>query len=73
MIFFSPIDSGAPGIMSFSLIYWILMLLWFVFGLWSNWPAPNSGGPLRPLGGTLLLFVLLLLLGWKTFGPPVHA
>jgi len=42
------------------------MLLWLVFGLWSNWPAP------RPIGGTLLLFILLVILGWKVFGPPVH-
>jgi hypothetical protein len=56
--------------MSFALIYWILMLFWLFFGLWSNWPA--AGSPFRPLGGTLLLFILLVLLGWKVFGPPVH-
>jgi len=57
--------------MSFALIYWILMLLWLVFGLWSNWPA--TGGRFQPLGGTLLLFILLVLLGWKVFGAPVHS
>jgi hypothetical protein len=56
--------------MSFALIYWILMLVWLVFGLWSNWPV--SGG-VRPLGNTLLLFILLVLLGWKVFGAPVHS
>ena len=58
--------------MSFALIYWILMLLWLVFGIWINWPA---GGPanVKPLGGTLLLFILLVLLGWKVFGAPIHS
>ncbi len=52
--------------MSFGLMYWILMLLWFVFGLWSSWPNHYV------VGGNLLLFILLLLLGWKVFGAPVH-
>lgn len=56
--------------MSFSLVYWILMLLWLVLGLWGQWPA--TGGNFRPLGGTLLLFILLVILGWSQFGPPVH-
>jgi hypothetical protein len=53
--------------MTFGLLYWILMLIWFLFGLYFSW------GPGRyPLvGGHLLLFILLLLLGWKTFGAPV--
>lgn len=60
--------------MSFALIYWILMLIWLVFGLWSNWPAGTPGGSgFRPLGGTLLLFILLVLLGWRVFGAPVHS
>ena len=56
--------------MSFALVYWILMLLWFVFGMWSNYPF--SGANARPAGSTALLFLLLLILGWATFGTPVH-
>ncbi len=55
--------------MSLSLIFWILMLLWFVFGVWSNWP--NGGNP-RAWGGSLLEFLLFLILGWHAFGPPIH-
>lgn len=55
--------------MSFALCFWIGMFMWLVFGLWSNWPA---AGNFRPMGGTLLLFILLVLLGWKVFGPPIH-
>jgi hypothetical protein len=55
--------------MSFGLVYWILMLIWFVFGL--AWHAGYAGS-YGFIGSTLLLFILLLLLGWKVFGPPVH-
>ena len=58
--------------MSFGLAYWILMLLWLVFGLWVAWPTLPGYHGLYPLGNTLLLFVLFLLLGWKVFGPPLH-
>lgn len=47
------------------------MLLWLVFGFWGNWPAGENKN-FRPLGGTLLLFILLVLLGWRAFGPPIH-
>jgi hypothetical protein len=53
--------------MSFALCYWILMLIWLVFGFWS------SGWNVKASGGNLLLFVLLVLVGWKCFGPPIHS
>jgi hypothetical protein len=56
--------------MSIGLCYWILMLVWLVFGIWSNWPA---AGGVRSLGGPFLLFILLVLLGWKVFGPPIQS
>lgn len=58
-------------IMSFKLIFWVLMLIWVVFGYFG---APEPG-PARYKfwGGNLLLFVLLLILGWEAFGPPVHS
>ena len=55
--------------MSFGLLYWILMLLWFIFGFWSNWTeTPNY----RFIGGHILTFILFLLVGWKVFGAPVN-
>jgi len=56
--------------MSISLLFWILYLIALVFSLWTNWPA--NGPAFRPLGGPLLVFVLIGLLGWKVFGQPVH-
>ena len=52
--------------MTLGLAFWILMLLWLVLGIWQTWP----NYPL--VGGNVLLFVLLLLLGWHGFGAPIH-
>jgi hypothetical protein len=54
--------------MTLGLLFWILMLLWLLFWLW-DWKSPTGYGP---LGNTLLLFILFLLLGWHAFGAPIH-
>ena len=56
--------------MTLGLCYWILMLIWFVFGLLIHFSV--VGGPYGAVGNGLLLFVLFLLLGWQVFGPPLH-
>lgn len=53
--------------MTLGLVFWILMLIWLVVGAWQAWPNYQA------VGGSLLLFLLLLILGWHSFGPPVHA
>jgi hypothetical protein len=52
--------------MTIGFLFWLLMVLWFVFGLYWN-GAPN-GGNMGVWGGNLLLFILLFLLGWRVFG-----
>ena len=53
--------------MSIGLIFWILMLIWFV------WSLPfNSWQSSAPYAGSILLFILFLLLGWHAFGPPIR-
>ena len=52
--------------MSFALAFWILMLIWLVFGIWYTWPNHML------VGGNMLLFIVIALLGWKVFGPPIH-
>ena len=52
--------------MSAGLCFWIMMLVWFVWGFW------NNRANLPAAGGDLLIFLLFLLLGWRVFGAPVH-
>jgi hypothetical protein len=56
--------------MSRGLIFWILMLIWFVFGFVVHFGL--VGPAYGFLGGALLLFILFALLGWQVFGPPIH-
>jgi hypothetical protein len=55
--------------MTFALLFWILMLLWVLFGGWTRWG--NAPGQYVH-GDWLLLLVLIGLLGWRVFGAPVH-
>jgi FtsH-binding integral membrane protein len=52
--------------MPLAILFWVLMIVWLVFGWWENF-APNR--PRWP--GHLLIFVLLTILGWAQFGGPV--
>jgi hypothetical protein len=61
--------------MTRGLIFWVLMLIWFVFGLVINFGGQSTfGGALHvaTTANDILLFVLFVLLGWNVFGPPVH-
>jgi len=54
--------------MPIGILFWVLMLLWLLFGLfWHR--AEVIGGNYGIVGGNLLLFILLGLLGWRVFGP----
>lgn len=56
--------------MTLGLCFWILMLIWFVFGLLIHFSY--VAGPYVGFGNSLLLFVLFLLLGWAVFGAPLR-
>jgi len=43
------------------------MLLWMVFGFWGVYPHPGKP-PFVPYVGVGLIFALIFILGWKTFG-----
>lgn len=57
--------------MTIGFAFWLLMILWFVFGLYWN-RANIAGGNYGVMSGNLLLFILLFLLGWKAFGFPIQ-
>jgi hypothetical protein len=54
--------------MPMGLAFWILMLLWLVVVVLGLFP----GLGLPAYTGTVLLFLLFLLLGWKTYGSPLQ-
>jgi hypothetical protein len=54
--------------MSIGFLFWLLMILWLLFGLYWHWPVEPGRAGFGVLGGNLLLFILLFLLGWKVFG-----
>lgn len=47
--------------MPLSIAYWVVMLIWLVLGLYQS-------GIVWLTGPNILLFILLLLLGWQVFG-----
>lgn len=54
--------------MPIGILFWMIMILWFLFGLyWHSEEAKTKGYGVY--GGSLLLFVVLGLLGWRVFGP----
>lgn len=61
----------ASGTVPIGLLYWLLVILWLIFGLWSGWSVAGSPGGWRPMGGSLLIFVLFVLIGLELFGFPI--
>ena len=57
--------------MPLSVAFWVLMLLWLVFGMWAGY-APGQPYTYRNWGPGLLQFILLGLLGWAVFGAAVR-
>ena len=51
--------------------FWIVMLLWLVLGLWSNY-TPGQPYPWVRGFGSVLLFLLFAILGIKVFGSPIQ-
>jgi len=52
--------------MTLELLFWILMLFWLLFDSWSLYRvAPTN---YQGIGGNVLLFVLMGILGFKVFG-----
>jgi hypothetical protein len=52
--------------MTLGFLFWLLMIIWLIFGFWQWRPTAPSNYPL--FGGHILLWVLLFLLGWRIFG-----
>lgn len=53
--------------MSIGLLFWIIMVVWLLFGAYTNRATLGAWA-----GSGLMLWVLLALLGWRVFGPAIH-
>ena len=53
--------------MPIGILFWVLMILWLLFGLVS-WRRPTIVGNYGMFGNGLFLWFLLFLLGWGLFG-----
>ena len=53
--------------MSIGLLFWVIMLIGLLFGIYSNRTAPMPW-----VSNSLVIWILLALLGWATFGPAIH-
>jgi len=51
-------------------LFWLVMIVSLLFGLAVAWPRQ---APYYVLGGSLLWWVLLFLLGFAVFGAPLRA
>jgi hypothetical protein len=61
--------------MSAAIWFWILFVITLVFGVFIQNPWRPAGGPSypwAPFGSWLILFVLIGILGWGVFGPPIR-
>ena len=57
--------------MTIGFCFWLIMLFWLLFGFY--WHGTDfRGGNYGPMGGNLLLFLLLFLVGWRVFGFPIQ-
>lgn len=61
--------SGASD-MEKTTLFWILMLLYVLSGIWGGIVTPPPSR-LPFWGGSLLLFFILVVLGMKVFGDPI--
>lgn len=64
--------------MSLGLCFWIVMLVGLLVYAWAYWPralapgvTPAPGPSYRLVGPSLIFWLLLVLLGWGTFGSPI--
>jgi hypothetical protein len=56
--------------MPLGILFWTVYVIAILFGVWSNYDAAQ---PLwyRKAGAYLVLWILVGMLGWATFGPVV--
>jgi hypothetical protein len=59
------------GQFSIGFIYWLLILLWIIFGFFAYWPRGGAVIGYGPVGNHLLALILFILIGIALFGFPI--
>ncbi len=54
--------------MPLSFVFWLLMLLWLIFGIMGMYPFPADRRGWALSAGGFLLWIILFVLGWAVFG-----
>ena len=57
--------------MPLGILFWVIFVISFLFGLWSNYEA-GQPFPVKRAGTYLVLWLLVGMLGWKVFGSVVQ-
>lgn len=61
--------------MPLGILFWTIYVIAIIFGLWSNYEITQPGQPplwFRRAGAYLVLWLLVGMLGWETFGAVVR-
>jgi hypothetical protein len=56
--------------MGIGLLFWILWIIGLIFGF--GWGWKGSNGAYGGIGSGLLVWIMIGLLGWAQWGPPIH-
>lgn len=54
--------------MTLAFVFWLFMLLWLIFGVYTN---RTSVGVPKVWGSDAFIWILFFLLGLAEFGPPI--
>lgn len=54
--------------MTIGFLFWLIYVLAIVLAIILNRPLSNEPRAWYPLGGHLVIFILIFLLGWQVFG-----
>jgi hypothetical protein len=57
--------------MPLAILFWVLMIIWLIFGFWREY-IPGQPYPINRAGGHILTFILFAIIGWKVFGPVIQ-
>ena len=60
--------------MSAAIWFWLIFVLVGIFGIFMQnpWRPAGPNYPWAPFGSWLITFILIGILGWGIFGPPIR-